>query len=101
MDGPNGYVHVFGVSHVPAASPTRIADIKLRHVGTLGGWLQHSRDGRYVYVGDSGDVIDTKTLTIVGFLPTLLRSRELLEIDWRGDRVVGTTSRTGLGYVAP
>jgi hypothetical protein len=62
------------------------------------GWIQHSRDGRYVYVGDAGDVIDTRTRAVVARLPPLRNSRKHLEIDWRGGVPVATTSRTGLGY---
>jgi len=62
------------------------------------GWLQHSRDGRYVYVGDSGDVIDTRTGKIVAFLPALRETRKMLEIDWRAGKPVATTTRSGVGY---
>jgi hypothetical protein len=51
--------------------PRDIADIKLAHPPSVDGWLQHSRDGRYVYVGLAGDVIDTRTRKIVAFLPPL------------------------------
>jgi hypothetical protein len=61
------------------------------------GWLQSSLDGRYVYVGDSGDVIDTRTRRVSGFLPALRDSRYQLELDWRGDVPVRTSSRSGVG----
>jgi hypothetical protein len=87
-----------------------VADIKLRNALTgdeipcsydcaRDGWLQHSRDGRFVYVGDSGDVISTKARRAVDFLPSLRNSRKSLEVDWRNGVPVFTTSRTGLGYV--
>jgi hypothetical protein len=63
------------------------------------GWLQHSSSGRYVYVGDSGDVIDTRTKRIVAFLPALDQTRKMLEIDWRLGLPVATTTRTGVGPV--
>ena len=63
------------------------------------GWLQHSRSGCLVFVGDSGDVLSTKTFRRVGYIPALRDSREMLEIDWRAGRPVDTTTRTGLGYV--
>jgi DNA-binding beta-propeller fold protein YncE len=99
IDTPNGYVHVFDVSGLPRARPRDIADIKLVHP-TAGGdsWLQHSRDGRYVYVGLSGDVIDTASHKIASYLPPLRSSTEFIEIDWRHGRPVGATSRYGVGY---
>src|SRR2546429_5293517 len=48
------------------------------------GWLHHSLDGRYVFVGDSGDVIDTGIQSgygsppaVVGFLPQDRKSTRL------------------------
>lgn len=99
IDTPNGYVHVFDVSDLPATAPRSIAHIKLKHPPPSDGWLQHSRDGRYVYVGRAGDVIDTRTRKIVAFLPPLQRSADFLEIDWSNGKPVGTTSRYGVGYV--
>jgi hypothetical protein len=109
IDAPNSYVHVFDVGGVRKRSPRRIADIKLRH--TLSGsespctydcardgWLQHSRDGRFVYVGDSGEVISTSKLKQVAYLRALRNTRKHLEIDWRGGVPVATTTRSGLGY---
>lgn len=99
IDTPNGYVHVFDVSGLPAAKPRDVADIKLDHPPPNDGWLQHSRDGRYVYVGRAGDVIDTRTRKIVAYLPALQQTADFLEIDWRNHRPVATTSRYGVGYV--
>jgi hypothetical protein len=66
------------------------------------GWLLHSRDGRFVYVGDSGDVIDTGTRTVVAFLPPLRQSRHgFLEVDWSSwpaGTPVATTTHFGMGY---
>jgi DNA-binding beta-propeller fold protein YncE len=98
IDTPNGYVHVFDVSGLPASRPRDIANIKLVHAPPNDGWLQHSRDGRYVYVGRSGDVIDTSTRTIVDYLPPLQQTADFLEIDWRNGRPVSSTSRYGIGY---
>jgi hypothetical protein len=63
------------------------------------GWLQHSLDGRYVFVGDSGDVIDTSSRKSVANLTGLVNSRVELEIDWSGGLPIATSSRSGLGYV--
>jgi hypothetical protein len=110
IDAPNSYVHVFDVSRGLAARPRLIKNIKLLHPLSgdedpcaydcaRDGWLQHSRSGRYVYVGDSGDVIDTRTKRVVRYLSPLRQTRKMLEIDWRGNVPVATTSRTGLGYI--
>src|SRR5689334_22911867 len=50
------------------------------------GWLHHSRDGQYVFVGDSGDVIDTKMRKTVTTLPPLANTRKFIEIDFEKDR---------------
>ncbi len=98
IDTPNGYVHVFDVSRLPRFAPRLVASIKLRHAPPNDGWLQHSRNGRYVYVGRSGDVIDTRTRRIVAYLPPLQATADFLEIDWRHGRPVATTNRYGVGY---
>ncbi len=110
MDAPNGYVHVFDVSRLPGGAPRLLANIRLSHPMSgaespctydcaRDGWIQHSRDGRFVYVGDSGDVFDAHTYRRVAYLPALRNTRKMLEIDWRGGLPVATTSRQGVGYV--
>jgi hypothetical protein len=99
MDSPNQYVHVFDVSQVPQRRPRRITDIGLRHSLTGDGWIQLSLSGCFVYVGDSGDVLSTKSLRPVAFLPALRSTKESLEIDWRDGLPEATSTRTGLGYV--
>jgi DNA-binding beta-propeller fold protein YncE len=108
IDAPNSFVHVFDVDRVPRAAPRQVADIRVSPLSgnetpcaydcARDGWLQHSRDGRFVYVGDAGDVIDTRRRRVVATLPALRNSRKSLEIDWRDGRIVFTTSRYGLGY---
>jgi hypothetical protein len=93
MDSVNSYVHVFDVTGVPRSAPRQVGDIRL--VGTVSGrerpcaydclkdgWLHHSRNGRYVFVGDSGDVIDTTLRKTVMTLPALANSRKAIEIDF-------------------
>jgi len=64
------------------------------------GWLHHSRDGRYVFVGDSGDVISTTTRTVVGYLPAMYNSRKMIEIDWQnGVPVWAMYNRSSIGQV--
>lgn len=107
IDVPNGYVHAYDVSHVPAQPPKHVADIALHHLlvghespcgGDCGraGWLLASLDGRYVYVGDSGDVIGGHSLSVVGFVPALANSRYPIEIDWSNGAPSRTSTRSGI-----
>src|SRR2546421_6187543 len=110
MDSPNSYVHVFDVSGVPASPPQQVADIKITSMAgdesdcaydcLKDGWLQHSSDGRFLYVGDSGDVIDTATRKSITYLSALANMRKMLEIDWQNGLPIFTTSRSGLGYAS-
>jgi hypothetical protein len=106
IDVPSSYVHAYAVGTGP---PRHLADIPLDHpmTGTedpcggdcgRAGWLQASLDGRYVYVGDDGDVISATKLKVVGFLPALRNSRYQFELDWRGGRPVRTSTRSGIAY---
>jgi DNA-binding beta-propeller fold protein YncE len=110
LDGPNSTVHAFDVSAVPHSAPRLLASVRLpapisgeeepcAYDCARDGWIQHSRDGRFVYVGDSGDVIDTRKFRVAGYLPALRQTRKMLEIDWRDGRPVASTSRQGVGYV--
>jgi DNA-binding beta-propeller fold protein YncE len=110
IDAPNGYVHVFDVSSLPRRAPRLLRNIRLSHPMSgeespcsydcaRDGWVQHSLDGRFVYIGDSGDVIDTRSYRRVAYLDPLRNTRKMLEIDWRGGLPVATSSRQGLGYV--
>jgi sugar lactone lactonase YvrE len=96
IDTPNGYVHVFDLHGLPARRPRDVADIKLAHPPPNDGWLQTSRDGRYLYVGRAGDVIDTRTRKIAAFLQPLQQTADFCEIDWRDGRPISTTSRFSL-----
>ncbi len=113
IDTANSYAHVFDVSNVPASAPVQVADIPLRKMSGTGvspespclydctheGWILHSLNGRFVYVGDSGDVIDTATRKVVANLDPLYNTRKYLEIDFSNGNVVATSSRQGMGYV--
>jgi DNA-binding beta-propeller fold protein YncE len=109
IDVPNSYVHVFDVSDVPRRAPRRIADIRLTQSmqgkedpcgGDCNrvGWLQHSLDGRYLWVADDGDVISTRTNRVAAYVPALANSRYLFELDWRGRAAVRTSTRSGIAY---
>jgi hypothetical protein len=108
IDVPNGYVHVYDVSGVPRRRPRRVADVRLvppmagkeRPCGGdcgRAGWLQYGLDGRYLWVGDDGDVVSAATNRVVAFVPALSDSRYLFELDWRGSRPVRTGGRSGIG----
>jgi DNA-binding beta-propeller fold protein YncE len=110
IDWPD-YVHVFDVSGVPTRAALQVADIALtpnmNHTESpcvydcgAGGWLQHSRDGRFVYVGDQGDVIDTATRRAVTNLSPLYQTKKMIEIDWdQGVPVFAANARSSVGYV--
>ncbi|MFZ0878861.1 MAG: hypothetical protein WA002_05160, partial [Candidatus Acidiferrales bacterium] len=113
IDTANAYVHVFDVSGLPLSAPVSVANIPLTtnfsgfespcfatDLCPREGWLQHSRDGHYVFVGDSGDVIDTTTRQVVNTIPQLLNTRRgSIEIDWQNGVPTSTTTHYGLGYV--
>lgn len=110
IDTPNSYVHVFDISKLPNTAPTQVANIQLQpamggtespclYDCTKEGWLLHVADGRYVVVGDSGDIIDTTTRKIAYNLPTVNNTRKFLEIDWQNGHPIFTTTRQGMGYV--
>jgi hypothetical protein len=109
IDGPNAYVHVFDVRRVPAKPPRMVASIKLSGMSgkeegcafdcKRDGWVNHSRDGRFVFVGDAGDVIRTSTRRIVKHLPTLENTRKHIEIQFAAGRVVwAARNRSSIGY---
>ena len=99
LDAPNSTVHVFDVSDIRRQPPRPLEDIRLskplsgdenpcsRECTRIGS-LQHSSDGRYVYVGDAGDVIDTRTREKTVNLEALHNSRVQLEVDFVDGRPV-------------
>jgi hypothetical protein len=115
MDSINSYVHVFDITGLPKSAPRQVANIQL--VGTLSGhespcaydclkdgWLHHSRDGRYVFVGDSGDVIDTTLRKTAMRLPSLANSRKAIEIDFEDGAplpIWAMNNRSSIGGSAP
>jgi DNA-binding beta-propeller fold protein YncE len=113
IDWPNDMVHLFDVTGLPNAAPHKTADIKFSrsmHHNEAGcaydcaadGWLEYSRDGRFLYVGDVGDVIDTATNTIVTNISTLYNTRKMLEVDFQHAAVSYVpNNRTSVGYGAP
>jgi len=100
IDLPNNHLHVFDVTGLPGSAPIDVADISLNCKLPDEGWLQHSRDGRFVVVGDCGDVIDTSTRKIVANMPTLVNTRIYTEVDFQnGVPSFSPLSRNQGGYV--
>jgi hypothetical protein len=110
IDAVQKLVQVYDVSGVAAGiAPVHLASIPVS--GWSGrespcaydcgrdGWLQHSLDGRFVYIGDSGEVIDTATRSVLTVLPTLANTRKFIEIDWRAEAPVATSTRSSVGYL--
>lgn len=108
LDGPNAKVHVFDIAGLPETPPREIDAVSVHTLDgveancslscTKDGWLTNSTDGRYVFVGDSGDVISTATHSVVKHLPELLDSRHFAEAVWRDGKVVDS-ARFGVGRV--
>ena len=109
-DDVNKVVQVWNVAGVAeGVAPTRITEIPVAGLEGShspcaydcgrGGWIQRSLDGRFVYVGDSGSVIETATNKVVGDIPTLVETKLCIEIDWAGGVPVATSGRTGIGEV--
>jgi DNA-binding beta-propeller fold protein YncE len=109
IDSINSYVHVFDVSGGASSTPAQVANIPLRsslsgdesgcaYDCLRDGWIHHSRNGRYVFVGDSGDVIDTRTRTTVATLPAMANARKEIEIDFQNNSPVwAMISRSSVG----
>jgi WD40 repeat protein len=110
IDSVNKEVRVYDVSRVAegvAPSPLGVVPVA-GLTGTespcaydcgRGGWLQRSIDGRFVFVGDSGEVIETATRKVLTTLPALLNTKKSLEVDWANGVPMATSGRTGIGRV--
>lgn len=96
VDKPNRAVHEFDISGLPHRAPEMIATVHVS--GPNLGWLNLSRDGRYLFAGEAGNVINTQTRTAVARLGALVDSRYNIEIDWAGRRVCTAYPRESLGY---
>jgi hypothetical protein len=107
MDSCINTIHAYTATD----DPQPIADVMLTHLihgGTeqncawdcsKDGWLMHSKDGKYVYVADSGDIIDTATHKVTAYMEYLANCRHgFVEMDWKNGQIVGTTTHVGLGY---
>jgi DNA-binding beta-propeller fold protein YncE len=110
IDAVHKEVQVWNVSKVKeGVAPTQIGVIPVAGLTgeetscaydcTRGGWLQRSIDGRFVFVGDSGEVIETATRKVIATLPALLNTKKSLEVEWSGGVPIATSNRTGVGGV--
>jgi len=82
LDAPNSTLHVFDVSALPERPPRHVADVRLSKTMSGSGSLTRSADGRFLYVGDDGDVVDTRTRDTAVTLEALQKARAALEVDW-------------------
>lgn len=111
VDWPNNMVHIFDVTGLPASPARKIADIafsrSMHHDESncaydcaADGWLEYSRDGRFLYVGDVGDVIDTVANRVAYNLPPLYNTRKMIEVDMqKGICSFIPINRASVGYV--
>jgi hypothetical protein len=67
---------------LPELPPRPVENVRLTKTVTGIGSLLHSADGRLVFVGDEGDVIDTQTREDVANLEALQHSRVALEVEF-------------------
>jgi hypothetical protein len=110
IDAVNKVVQFWDVSRVKeGVAPTEIGVVPVAGLSGVespcvydcgrGGWLQLSLDGRYLFVGDSGEVIDTATREVITTLATLAQTKKSIEVDWQNGVPIATSGRTGVGYV--
>lgn len=88
LDAPNRTLHVFDVSALPRRPPRHVEDVRLERTMSQPGSLRQGADGRFLYVGGAGDVVDTRTRTSVAQLDALEHARALLEVDWVDGRPI-------------
>jgi hypothetical protein len=109
MDAPLDQLEVYDVSGLPSSAPSFVASVPLTSLSGYEsscqtycereGWVLNDLSGRFVYVGDTGNVVDTSTLSVVTTLPALQNTRVLVEIDWTNGTPSATSTRFGLGRV--
>lgn len=108
MDAPLDQLEVYDVSGLPASAPSFVASVPLGSLSGFSsscqtycereGWVLNDLSGRYVYVGDAGNVISTSTLQVVATLPALQNTRQMIEVDWTNGAISATSTRFGLGH---
>jgi hypothetical protein len=106
LDSPNNQVRVFPTTDNVTLS-SQLAAINVSSFWgssescaydcTKVSWIQHSFDGQYVFVGDSGDIINTSSRTVVKHLSDLANTRHgFIDVDWSGGKPV-CGSHFGIG----
>ncbi|HEX4865696.1 MAG TPA: hypothetical protein VFV02_16625 [Acidimicrobiales bacterium] len=109
MNAPLDQVDVYDVSGLPGTAPAFISSVPLSSVTgneptcqthcQKEGWVLNDLSGRYVYVGDTGDIVSTSTLSVIGNLATLQDARQMIEVDWMNGLPSITSTHFGLGRV--
>jgi DNA-binding beta-propeller fold protein YncE len=94
-DGHNEHLHLFDNTVMP---PRQIASIKLREQP---GWITFSIDGKTAWPS-TGEIIDTKSRKIIATLTDekgrMVMSEKVLEVDFRGKKLVAVGDQFGKGY---
>jgi DNA-binding beta-propeller fold protein YncE len=106
LDRASQSVRVYTSADTPAllatvklAHPMKGKELECSNGCQVEGWVLHSFDGRYVWVGDSGDIIDTQSRAVTGYLSELRNSKHgMLEVDWANGVPVATTTHFGVGH---
>jgi hypothetical protein len=110
IDAVNKEVQFRDVSKVKeGVAPTQIGVVKVAGLDTSleslcmydctrGGRLQLSLDGHFLFVGDSGEVIETATRKVITTLPTLAQTKKTIEVNWQNGVPIATRPRTGVRY---
>ncbi len=97
MDAFNQRAHVFDNTVMP---PKQKETIALREQP---GWITFSLDGKYAYPS-TGEVIDTATKKILTALTDEMgrpvHSEKMVEVNWKGGKVVKAGDQFGVGRVA-
>jgi DNA-binding beta-propeller fold protein YncE len=96
VDAANQKVHIFDNTVVP---PKQTVSLPLREQP---GWVTFSLDGKYGYPS-TGEVIDVETKKIVTALADetgrQVHSEKMVEVQWKGGKVVKTGDQFGVGRV--
>lgn len=107
VDAPLHLLEVYDVGGLRAGAPAFVASVPLGKMDgnespcqsfcVQEGWALNDLSGRYVYVGDAGNIVDTSTLKVVATLAPLQNTRQVIEIDWANGATSGTSTRFGVG----
>jgi DNA-binding beta-propeller fold protein YncE len=97
VDAANQHVHIFDNTVMP---PKQMKSIGLREQP---GWVTFSLDGRYGYPS-TGEVINVASKKIVAALTDEaghgVHSEKMVEVQWKGGKVVKTGDQFGVGRIA-